>query len=99
MNVLVLTPGYRSPLRPGALRVGPPSIDANVIQSGCCEGVMSNGVVVLSLLAIASPKRIREISDRTNWKITMREGGQGGGLYQQQLLFFLLFFISAGTLL
>lgn len=54
---------------------------------------MSNAIV-LSLLAIASPKRIREISDRTNWKITMQEEGRGrkgDGLHEQ--FFVLLCFV------
>lgn len=50
---------------------------------------MSNGVV-LSLLAIASAKRIREISDRTNWKITMR-GGKGGGSTSSGFFFSFVF--------
>lgn len=42
---------------------------------------------MLSLLAIASPKRIREISDRTNWKITIEGGWKGDGLYEMVFFF------------
>lgn len=39
------------------------------------------------MLAIASPKRIREISDRTNWKITIEGGWKGDGLYEMVFFF------------
>lgn len=50
-------------------------INARVIDSGFCGGIISNAIT-LSLLAIASPKRIREISDGPNWKITIKGGGR-----------------------
>lgn len=63
----------------------PLSINANVIESGCCEGIISNAIM-LSLLAIASPKRIREISDRPNWKITAK--GVGGQRFTHAAIFY-----------
>lgn len=41
---------------------------------------------MLSLLAIASPKRIREISDRPNWKITAK--GVGGQRFTHAAIFY-----------
>lgn len=61
------------------------SINANVIESGCCEGIISNAIM-LSLLAIASPKRISEISDRPNWKITAK--GVGGQRFTHAGIFY-----------
>lgn len=82
MSAVVLTVGYQFSLW---LRLcGLFSINANVIESGCCEGIIPNAIM-LSLLAIASPKRIREISDRPNWKITVK--GVGGRRFIQAGIF------------
>lgn len=76
------------PFTPWPRLRAPLSINANVIESGCCEGIISNAIM-LSLLAIASPKRIREISDRPNWKITAK--GVGGQRFTHAAIFYCFF--------
>lgn len=52
------------------------SINANGVESGCCDGIITNAIM-LHLVAIAIQERIMEISDmQPNWWITVNRLGE-----------------------